>query len=62
MNTNEQILTIALAQELNGLTHIYDNYLEVAFQKIAKGNSLEDVDKEKVKKKACEILGLWCNI
>ena len=61
MNNNEAVITAKLARELNGLSHIYDNYLDIAFNKVSEGECLDGVDKEKVKKKACEILGLWCN-
>lgn len=56
----EDDLVFALAMELNGLRYIYDNYLEVAYQKISKGYELDDIDSDVVKTRACSVLQLEC--
>ena len=58
----ENGLIYALAMELNGHRYIYDNYLEIAYQKISGCYDLTDtdIDADVVKAKACGILRLEC--
>lgn len=58
INSDTALLVMALVREIQGVTHIYDCYLDVAFDKVANGKDLTNVNKEVVKSKACEILGL----
>ena len=57
VNAETALLTAALVREIQGVTHIYDCYLDVAFEKVSKGKDLTNVNPETVKAKACEILG-----
>lgn len=58
INSETAMLTVKLVREIQGVTHIYDNYLDTAFKKISNGVDLTNVNPETVKSKACEILGL----
>ena len=57
VNTASAILIMSLVREIQGVTHIYDCYLDTAFEKVSKGKDLTNVNPEVVKAKACEILG-----
>lgn len=57
----ENDLVFALAMELNGHSYIYDNYLEIAYQKISASYcDLSNINADVVKIKACGILQLEC--
>ncbi|CAM0052369.1 hypothetical protein VPHF89G1_0012 [Vibrio phage F89 g1] len=58
INSETAMLVAKLVREIQGVTHIYDNYLDVAFKKVSNGADLTNVNQETVKSKACEILGL----
>ncbi|CAM0023320.1 hypothetical protein VPHK137_0064 [Vibrio phage K137] len=58
VNHETALLTMKLVREIQGVTHIYDNYLDTAFKKVSHGYDLTNVNQETVKSKACEILGL----
>lgn len=58
VNQETAILIMKLVREINGATHIYDNYLDTAFKKVSHGSDLTNVNPETVKSKALEILGL----
>ncbi|QZI87848.1 hypothetical protein SIPHO054v2_p0049 [Vibrio phage 103E44.1] len=58
VNHETALLIIKLVREVQGVTHIYDCYLDAAFDTVSEGMDLTNVNPETVKTKACEILGL----
>ncbi|AZF88632.1 hypothetical protein [Vibrio phage P23] len=58
LNAESALLVMKLVREIQGVTHIYDCYLDTAFKKISVGADLTNVNVETVKRKACEIAGL----
>lgn len=62
MNEEEILLTMKLAREIGGVTHIYDEYLDVAFKIASEGKDLTNVNTDLVKERACAILGLNRNL
>ncbi|AUS01430.1 hypothetical protein NVP1285O_32 [Vibrio phage 1.285.O._10N.286.55.C12] len=58
INTETAKLITLLVHEIQGVTHMYDEYLDFLFLEISKGKDLTNVNPETVKRKACEICGM----
>lgn len=54
----ESYLTYQLALEINGLSKIYDDYLQTAFEKVTHELDTSQLDVNKIKRNACNACGL----